>query len=378
MHNDDYGRRRCAIVGHNIDAQISRGIDGRPCNRRFCGILTLTFERSACDRLISNHNALLRFKNFLRTWLKRRFRAGIFIIETTEAGFVHVHIVVLSENNLAAGFDWGAYNAMKMIEKQARQEGRPLTLSERRQRRRLGCSLTINPHMRALWSELRRFARRRNPDETPRIDRAELTPLHGTPAQVASYLVKSLARGDVEGLEPKTRRFGSWGWKWDRKVSDRPRGVQSERYRRNMKLICEFLGISHDDADYKARMRELFGSRWGWHSLRASTMIDRYRRDHLEANPPDDLLLRIIQDTLGHAGAVTVCGGSEKVAREPSAARIACEALGAPLRPELRARRATRGAIVEGRAEGAPGTRYQQHQEATDSQPEVRFQNLPT
>lgn len=294
VHKDGYARRRAVIVRQNLEAMIVHQFDGRPHNRVRCTVLTLTFTRSDCDLLTSNQNALHRFKNLLRTYLENRFRAGIFVIETTAAGDVHVHILVVTDDNLAEGFDRCAYNAMKVIEKQARAESRRLTSPERAQRRRLGRALTTNPHLRALWAELRKLTR------AARIDRAELTPLHGSPDQVARYLVKQLARGcRVEGLPPKKRRFGKWGWTWDRKVSDRPRGMKSERYRRNMKLICDYLGVEFIDSIHKPWMRANFGPKWGWHSLRASTLIDRYRQEHLEQALPDELLLSIIQDTIG-------------------------------------------------------------------------------
>ena len=66
-----------------------------------------------------------------------------------------------------------------------------------------------------------------------------------------------------------------------------------------MKLICDYLDVSFIDTIYKPWMKQTFGSRWGWHSLRASAAIDRYRQEHLEQAPPDELLLSIIQDTIG-------------------------------------------------------------------------------
>ncbi len=149
------------------------------------GFMTLTFKDDP-----DPHQAVRRLKRFLRK-TRHLFTAWLWVLEfgPTRPNF---HLLVITDHDIATGFDPAAYDSLKALSAQARAEGRQLTPQETQLANSLKRTLKANPALKALQRDVRKLLS----SSLIRFGyHFELTPIRKTPAHVAAYFRKNYLNG---------------------------------------------------------------------------------------------------------------------------------------------------------------------------------------
>lgn len=211
------------------------------------GFLTLTFSKH-----LSLKEANRRFNSFATHVGNDLFSAWMNVREFTFQGRPHMHLAVAVLEDIRIGFDFENYLEMAQLTKNPRTG-----VKFKAEIQRLSRSLNPSPHLRFLWSELRR--------ELPKygFGRHELLPIRKCAEAFALY-VGGYIRKSVEARPPEAKgaRLISYSKDFDRVVRGHQWQWNTPRtrlWRVRLRIFAEYHGLT----DF-SQLKETFGPKWAF------------------------------------------------------------------------------------------------------------------
>jgi hypothetical protein len=227
-----------------------------------CGLLTLTFAQSIPwkEAQHSLHGAFRRF-------LPSLFKGYITIVDFSECGRIHFHILCATDLDIKTGFRNDVYIRAANIHAKAKDEGRRLNRTEIKRLNDLAEEMTTNDDLKNLQSsladKLRQFG----------FGRFEFTPIRETPKAIAKYLSNSLI-DSINRRPSHLKRPKMW-----RESKNFPRELCSAQFRnltegsrawrRKAGLVASAFGEKTSDG-----MKARFGRDYGYRVMQSIAYID--------------------------------------------------------------------------------------------------------
>lgn len=244
-----------AAFKKNVPHFISKvGID-------FVGFVFLSFPRS-----ISLADARICFNTIWRRFFRSLFGHWVSVVELTEKGRFHFHLLVECLVNIRSGFDFTFYKKYVSNARSGSSGGQRMTLKERREMRD---AIPANDQLRGLWHALDAGVTKFG------FGRAwDLFPIETNAAAVASYLSKDFL-ASVPRL-PDAKRLITYSRGFPRAVPPgwRPK---SNWFEKRLGALLRVFGLSDRD-----QLKQRLGPRWAYAILE---LIHRLESDRAETWP---------------------------------------------------------------------------------------------
>jgi hypothetical protein len=234
----------------------------RHFGERNCGLLTLTFPR-----FVSWKEAQRSLNNAFRRFLPFFFKGYVTIVDLTEAGRIHFHILCATDSDIKTGFNNDVYLRIERLRTRARIENRRLTRTEIKRLNTLGEQITTNVQLKTV--------QRRLSEKLPQFGfgRVEFIPIRETQEAIANYLantlIDSINRRPLNLKRPKMWRESKNFPRTLCSAQFRSLTEGSRAWRRKAALVAGVFGETSSSG-----MQSKFGKSYGYRMMQAITMID--------------------------------------------------------------------------------------------------------